>query len=108
MVNYYNREFYRAKVQLALCITQAVLAVLAILFMFLFVSTPVPSDANYGAGAIVTSIVWGAFYVAQVIFATATYIKTHNKTKRDVAFVGGSVAFLPAAVLVYCFLLLFL
>lgn len=108
MLAYYESQQYRSKVQLTISIIQAVLMLLAVTFMALFVGTPAPSTRNFSVVAIVFSLLWGAYYFAQIIFAAVTYGKTAIKGKYDVMFLVGSIAYFPVACALYAISLLFI
>lgn len=101
MKNYLENATLRRRMQIVLCIVQTVLAVLAITFMTLFVTTPAPSEKNFSICAIVFSIVWGVAYFAQLAFTCITHKKVIDKNQHDKLFWWISILFAAAVVAIY-------
>ncbi len=101
MKNYLENATLRRKTQIVLCAVQAVLAVLAITFMTLFVTTSAPSEKDFSLCAIIFSIVWGVDYFAQLVFASITHRKLSDRNKRDKLFLWISILFVAAVVAIY-------
>ncbi len=101
MKNYLENATLRRKMQIILCIVQAVLGVLAITFMTLFVTTPAPSEKDFSLCAIIFGFVWGIDYLAQLVFACATNGKIVQKDNRDKLFLWVSILFVAAVVGIY-------
>lgn len=101
MKNYFTDTKTRKTVQFALIAVQLILMISALVFMTLFVTTPVPSGKNYSTAAITLSILWGVFYAAQLVFAAVTYVKTPEKNKTDLLFLIVSAVLIAVGIGIY-------
>lgn len=102
MKKYYENERIRKITQSVVTAIQAVLVILAATFMLLFVTTGAGSNSpDYSVTAIVVTVIFCAYYLAQLIFAAATYIYTPKRNSFDVAFLTVSVLLLPIACGIY-------
>lgn len=101
MKKYLENATLRRKTQICLCVVQAVLAVLAITFMTLFVTTAAPSEKDFSLCAIIFPIVWGVVYLAQLVFAGVTHRKISDKNKFDKMFLLFSIVFVAVVVAIY-------
>lgn len=101
MKNYFENATLRRKIQIILCIVQAVLGVSAITFMTLFVTTPSPSERDFSLCAILFSLAWAVDYFAQLIFACITNRKIADKNNKAKWFLVASILFVVAVVAIY-------
>lgn len=101
MKSYLQNSTARRKIQIGMCIVQAVLAVPAIIFMTLFVTTPAPSERDFSLCAIVFGCIWGAAYLVQLAFAYATRNKIAEKQNHDVVFWRLSIFFVVIVAAIY-------
>ena len=102
MKKYYENGRIRKIAQSVIMAVQAVLAVLAVTFMLLFVTTGAGGNSpDYSVTAIVFAVIFCAYYLVELFFAAATYIYTPKRNPFDVAFLTVSVLLLPLACGIY-------
>lgn len=101
MQKYLSDSKLRKTAQTAITAVQLALMILAIIFMTLFVSTPAPSEKDFSITAIIFAIIWGIFYVAQLVFAVTTYAKTSEKNKVDKIFLITSAVWIVVGAGIY-------
>ena len=102
MKKYYENERIRKITQSVITAVQAVLAVLAVTFMLLFVTTGAGSNSpDYSVTAIVFAVIFCAYYLVELFFAVTTYIYTPKRNSFDAAFLAVSVLLLPLACGIY-------
>lgn len=102
MKTYLKNYIARKTIQFIMTGIQIVFMVIAIIFMYLFVSSGTGKETpNYAVIAIVFTIIWCAYYLVQLIFASATYNKTVTRSKLDLAFLIVSVTLLPFGCAIY-------
>lgn len=102
MKKYYENERIRKITQWVITAVQAVLAILAVTFMLLFVTTGAGSNSpDYSVAAIVFAVLFCAYYLAQLAFSATTYRRTVKRIAADSVFLAISVALLPIACGIY-------
>ncbi len=102
MKKYYENERIRKITQSVVTAIQAVLAILAVTFMLLFVTTGAGSNSpNYSVTTIVVTVIFCAYYLAQLFFAITTFMRTAKKAACDNVFITASIALLPIACGIY-------
>lgn len=102
MTKYYENERIRKITQSVITAVQAVLAVLAVTFMLLFVTTGAGSNStDFSVTAIVFTVIFCAYYLVELFFAVATYIYTPKRNSFDAAFLTVSILLLPIACGIY-------